>query len=90
MTNGTLQGMLDGLGRVGHSVISLTDADYEAVRNACESNISLWPSFIDVPAGWTIIHESDSRAACLDFINRNWTDMRPNSLIKRMKESGQA
>jgi MbtH protein len=50
-----------------------------------EGQHSLWPSFIDVPAGWTIVHQADSRAACLDFINRNWTDMRPNSLIESMK-----
>lgn len=50
-----------------------------------EGQHSLWPSFIDVPAGWTIIHEGDTRAACLDFINRNWTDMRPRSLIESMK-----
>jgi MbtH protein len=43
-----------------------------------EGQYSLWPSFIDVPDGWTIIRKSDSRAACLEFINRNWTDMRPN------------
>jgi MbtH protein len=52
-----------------------------------EGQYSLWPSFIDIPDGWTIIHKSDSRAACLEFINRNWTDMRPNSLIKSMNES---
>ena len=52
-----------------------------------EGQYSLWPSFIDVPDGWTTIHKSDSRAACLEFINRNWTDMRPNSLIKSMNES---
>ena len=51
-----------------------------------EDQHSLWPSFIDVPEGWTIIHKSDSRAACLEFVDKNWTDMRPNSLIKRMKQ----
>ena len=51
-----------------------------------EGQHSLWPSFIAVPAGWTIIHKSDRRAACLEFINRNWTDMRPNSLIESMRE----
>ena len=51
-----------------------------------EGQYSLWPSFIDVPDGWTIIHKSDSRAACLELINRNWTDMRPKSLIKSMEE----
>jgi MbtH protein len=50
-----------------------------------EGQHSLWPSFIDVPVGWTIIHASDTRAACLEFINQNWTDMRPRSLIERMK-----
>jgi MbtH protein len=55
-----------------------------------EGQHSLWPSFIEVPQGWRIIHESDNRAACLDFINKNWTDMRPTSLIKRMNETGQA
>ena len=51
-----------------------------------EGQHSLWPSFIEVPKGWTIIHKADSRAACLEFINRHWTDMRPNTLIESMKE----
>ena len=51
-----------------------------------EGQHSLWPSFVDVPEGWTIVHKSDSRAACLQFIERNWTDMRQNSLIKQMNE----
>jgi MbtH protein len=53
-----------------------------------EGQHSLWPVFIDVPAGWTIVHASDTRAACLDYVNKNWTDMRPKSLIKRMNEAG--
>ena len=51
-----------------------------------EGQHSLWPSFIAVPAGWTIVHGSDTRAACLEYINQHWTDMRPNSLIKAMAE----
>ena len=54
-----------------------------------EGQHSLWPTFVEVPAGWTIIHKSDTRAACLEFINKNWTDMRPNSLIKSMNEMAQ-
>ena len=49
-----------------------------------EGQHSLWPSFIDVPAGWRIIHNSDTREGCLDYVNTNWTDMRPRSLIKEM------
>jgi|SRR5580700_5301410 MbtH protein len=50
-----------------------------------EGQHSLWPTFIEIPDGWRIIHKSDTRAACLEFINKNWTDMRPNSLIESMK-----
>ena len=59
---------------------------YHVLINA-EGQHALWPSFIDVPEGWTIIHKSDNRAACLELIDKNWTDMRPNSLIKRMKKT---
>jgi MbtH protein len=52
-----------------------------------EGQHSLWPTFIDVPDGWKIIHRSDTRSACLEFINKNWTDMRPNSLIAAMEGS---
>lgn len=47
-----------------------------------EGQHSLWPSFSDVPAGWTVAHTEDTRAACLEFIEQNWTDMRPRSLIE--------
>jgi MbtH protein len=52
-----------------------------------EGQHSLWPSWKDVPAGWTIVHKSDTRAACLDYVEKNWTDMRPKSLIEKMKKS---
>jgi uncharacterized protein YbdZ (MbtH family) len=55
-----------------------------------EGQHSLWPTFVEVPQGWTIILESTTRAACLEFINRNWTDMRPNSLIERMKKASES
>jgi uncharacterized protein YbdZ (MbtH family) len=51
-----------------------------------EGQHSLWPSFVAVPDGWAIVHKSDRRAACLEFIEKNWTDMRPMSLIKAMDE----
>jgi MbtH protein len=58
---------------------------YHALVND-EGQYSLWPTFVEVPEGWTIAHESDSRAACLEFIEKHWTDMRPASLIRRMNE----
>lgn len=50
-----------------------------------EGQHSLWPTFADVPAGWTIVHGEASRKCCLDFIEENWTDMRPRSLIEQME-----
>lgn len=47
-----------------------------------ENQHSLWPSFAPVPAGWSIAHGEADRASCVDYIERNWTDMRPKSLIE--------
>ena len=49
-----------------------------------EGQHSLWPAFADVPAGWTIVHGNDTREACLDYVDRHWTDMRPRSLAESM------
>jgi MbtH protein len=59
------------------------DAKYLVLIND-EGQHSLWPVFADVPDGWEIIFGEDGRQECLDFIETNWTDMRPNSLIRQM------
>ncbi|GGS36150.1 MbtH family protein [Actinokineospora fastidiosa] len=46
-----------------------------------ENQHSLWPSFVAVPAGWTVVHGEADRASCVAYIEANWTDMRPKSLI---------
>jgi MbtH protein len=46
-----------------------------------EGQHSLWPTFATVPAGWTAVHGEATRAECLDYVERNWTDMRPKSLV---------
>jgi MbtH protein len=50
-----------------------------------EGQHSIWPVFANVPDGWQVIFGADRRQACLDFIEKNWTDMRPSSLIRQMK-----
>lgn len=50
-----------------------------------EGQYSLWPSFAEVPAGWTIALEETDRQSALDFVEKEWTDMRPNSLIRDME-----
>ncbi|MBC6447461.1 MbtH family protein [Actinokineospora xionganensis] len=46
-----------------------------------ENQHSLWPAFIDVPAGWRTVHGEASRDSCLAYVEENWTDMRPASLV---------
>ncbi|KKD08076.1 MbtH family protein [Streptomyces sp. WM6386] len=46
-----------------------------------EGQHSLWPSFAEVPGGWTVVFGENSREASLDFIKANWTDLRPRSLV---------
>ena len=61
------------------------DGTYVVLVND-EGQHSLWPSFVDVPAGWTVAFGESSRSACLEFVNENWTDMRPASLIRSMDD----
>lgn len=49
-----------------------------------EEQHSLWPAFADVPAGWRVVHGEASRADCLDYVERSWTDMRPKTLRDAM------
>ncbi|MFJ6722787.1 MULTISPECIES: MbtH family protein [unclassified Streptomyces] len=55
-------------------------ASYTVLRNE-QLQHSLWPAAQPVPAGWTPVHGPDGRQGCLDYVERNWTDMRPASLI---------
>jgi MbtH protein len=59
------------------------DALYFVLVND-ELQYSLWPGFATIPAGWHIAHDKDTREACLDFVERTWTDMRPRSLVLAM------
>jgi len=50
-----------------------------------EGQHSLWPSFADVPAGWNAVFGEDTRDACLEYVEKNWTDLRPRSLVEAME-----
>ena len=62
------------------------EASYYVLVND-EGQHSLWPAFAEVPAGWNVVHGQDSRQACLDYVEQNWTDMRPKSLIAAMEQA---
>jgi MbtH protein len=46
-----------------------------------EGQYSLWPAFCAVPQGWSATGHSGARQLCLNWIEANWTDMRPRSLV---------
>ncbi|MFH8341915.1 MbtH family protein [Streptomyces sp. AM6-12] len=48
-----------------------------------EGQHSLWPSFAEVPAGWTVVFGQSDRQTCLAYVEEHWTDMRPLSLVRR-------
>jgi MbtH protein len=57
-----------------------TDGLYRVIVNG-ECQYSLWPAGLNVPDGWAIAHDTDSRAHCVDYVEECWTDMRPQSLV---------
>ncbi|MGW7418065.1 MbtH family protein [Streptomyces sp. NPDC054863] len=59
------------------------EATYLVLVNP-EKQHSLWPTFVDVPEGWEIAFGEASRQDCLDYVERSWTDMRPQSLVDAM------
>ncbi|AQA04551.1 MbtH family protein [Mycobacterium sp. MS1601] len=50
-----------------------------------EEQHSLWPTFADVPAGWTVAFGAANRSDCLAYVEENWTDMRPLSLRRSLQ-----
>ncbi|MFI6367287.1 MbtH family protein [Nocardia sp. NPDC050630] len=56
------------------------DAQFYVLINA-EGQHSLWPIFAAVPGGWTVAYGAATRRSCLKYVESNWLDMRPNSLI---------
>jgi MbtH protein len=47
-----------------------------------EGQYSLWPGSLSVPDGWAVMHDTDSRSNCIEYIEESWTDMRPKSLLR--------
>jgi uncharacterized protein YbdZ (MbtH family) len=49
-----------------------------------EEQHSLWPAFAEIPAGWRAVYGEASRPECLDYVERNWADLRPRTLREAM------
>ena len=52
-----------------------------------EGQHSLWPVFKEVPPGWSAQFGPESRESCLKYVDDNWTDMRPASLVAAMNKA---
>lgn len=52
-----------------------------------ENQHSLWPAFAEIPNGWRLVFGEAGRKECLAFVEENWTDLRPQSLINAMRET---
>ena len=61
------------------------DATYLVLTND-EMQYSLWPQHIAVPSGWTPTGPRGARQVCIDWIDANWSDMRPKSLVIAMEK----
>ncbi|MFD7664981.1 MbtH family protein [Streptomyces sp. NPDC059788] len=49
-----------------------------------EGQHSLWPAAFGVPDGWRVGNARAGRSGALAYIEENWTDMRPKSLVEAM------
>jgi len=65
------------------------DGIFLALKNS-EGQHSLWPHDIDVPAGWSVVSGPATRADCIAYIDRNWKDLRPQSLLRWMNQDSRA
>lgn len=60
---------------------------YQVVVNH-EEQYSIWPADRELPLGWTATGPKGPKAECLEWIEQNWTDMRPKSLRDKMQAAG--
>jgi MbtH protein len=63
------------------------DGDLFKVLVNDEGQYSIWPSGQNTPEGWKEAGCSGSKDECSEFVDKNWTDMRPISLQRQMKDS---
>lgn len=52
-----------------------------------EGQYSLWPGFADVPEGWRVVLPETDRESAVAYVNEHWTDMRPRSLVRAMRDA---
>jgi MbtH protein len=61
---------------------------YKVVVNH-EEQYSIWPADRENALGWNDAGKSGPKAECLAYIEEVWSDMRPDSLRKKMEEAAE-
>ncbi|MGZ4512640.1 MAG: MbtH family protein [Mycobacterium sp.] len=68
-----------GLGELGgHQSVDDANGSFSVSVNGGPRH-SLWPPFAGVPAGRSVVDGEAARAACLHYVEQNWTDIRSQS-----------
>ncbi len=65
-------------------------ARLHAVAVNDEEQYSIWPADREPPAGWHQDGFTGTEDECMTYIEETWTDMRPESLRRWMRDHGQA
>jgi len=60
------------------------DVIYKVVMND-EEQYSIWPADRPAPLGWQDAGMVGPKAACLEHVDKVWTDMRPLSLRRALE-----
>jgi MbtH protein len=66
------------------------DSPQYAVVINDEEQYSIWPAGRELPAGWRQDGFTGTEDQCLAYIDETWTDMRPASLRRWMRDHQQA
>ncbi|WP_067798503.1 MbtH family protein [Actinomadura formosensis] len=63
-----------------------SSAAYHVVIND-EEQYSIWRAGMELPAGWHAVGRPRPKDECLAYIEEQWTDMRPASLRRAIRDS---
>jgi MbtH protein len=51
-----------------------------------EEQYSLWLSHKEIPAGWKSVGITGTKAECMEYVDKVWTDITPLSVRKRLAQ----
>lgn len=54
-----------------------------------EGQHSIWPLGREIPGGWEKEGKVGSKIECLEYINKVWTDIRPQSIRRKASGNGE-